>query len=116
ERKFHLGAVVLNKVLPEYLLDKDAAGLARQLRKDAKPAAEGLGSRPEPELGDARLVERVLHEVGESFLNYRVVASQEADQRSARWQRAGVVAAAPFLESDVHDLSGLLRLGEPIWR
>jgi anion-transporting ArsA/GET3 family ATPase len=115
-RDFHLGAVVLNKVLPDYLLDNDAAAVARELTTDAGPVAEALAARSRPKLGEARLIERVLAEVGESFLNYRVVASQEADQRSELWQRADLVAAAPFLDSDVSDLAGLLRLGEPLWR
>jgi anion-transporting ArsA/GET3 family ATPase len=112
KKKFHLGAVVLNKVLPAYFLDEAATASAKMLSRDAGKVAAQL---PES-LGARDNLERVLREVGESFLNYRVVATREAEQRAELASIPDVVATAPFFESDIFDLAGLLRLGAQIWR
>jgi anion-transporting ArsA/GET3 family ATPase len=113
EREFHLGALVLNKVLPAYFLDDEAAAAAEVLCRKADPiAAEVAGAS----VGEVGQVARVLREVGESFLNYRVVATREAEQRKELGRVPEVVASAPFFDTDIFDLAGLLRLGERIWR
>ena len=61
-------------------------------------------------------VARVLATVGESFLNYQVVATREAEQRASLSRSPEVVAAVPYFDSDIADLPGLLALGEKIWR
>ena len=61
-------------------------------------------------------VGRVLGEVAESFLNYQVVAKREADLRKDLASAAEVVATVPYLDDDVHDLDGLLGLGNAFWR
>ncbi len=58
---------------------------------------------------------RVLAEVGESFLNYRVVATREAEQRAELARVPEVVAAVPYLDTDVADLSGLVAMGRAVW-
>lgn len=118
ERDFHLGALVLNKVLPDYLLDEGAAGAAEALVRKAAPVAAELVGDPLATVVDADTsdVERVLREVGESFLNYRVVATREAEERKELARVPDIVAAAPFFDTDIYDLNGLLRMGERIWR
>ncbi len=111
DRNFHLGAVVLNKVLPSYLRDEEGAGAARLLSNDAAKIAAMLPSG----IGAAGDVERVLREIGESYLNYRVVATREAEQRREFAQVPDIVASAPFFESDIFDIVGLFRLGRAIW-
>ena len=111
DRRFHLGAVVLNKVLPSYLLDGDAAAAAKRLGADPAAAAARLGA-----LGDPESVARVVEEVAQSFLNFRVVATREAEQRKELARVPDVLATVPYFESDIFDLAGLLRLGEQIWR
>ncbi|MFP5321379.1 MAG: ArsA family ATPase [Acidimicrobiia bacterium] len=111
QRSFHLGAVVLNKVLPSYLLDADAAGAATRLSADPAAAAAALDG-----LGEPDAVERVLEEVAQSFLNFRVVASREAEQRAELARTPDVLATVPYFDADIHDLAGLLRLGDQIWR
>jgi anion-transporting ArsA/GET3 family ATPase len=113
ERNFHLGALVLNKVLPAYFLDDEAATVAEALKSKAEPIAAEIA---EPSLGTPDHLARVLREVGESFLNYRVVATRECEQRKELGRVPEVVASAPFFETDIYDLAGLLRLGERIWR
>ncbi|MDQ1397203.1 MAG: hypothetical protein QOG64_2462 [Acidimicrobiaceae bacterium] len=111
DKRFHLGAVVLNKVLPSYLLDEHAARIAERLCAGSADVAAALG----PEAGDPAQVERVLKEVGESFRNYQVVAQREAEQRGELAAAPDLVATVPYFETDIFDLAGLLRLGEKIW-
>jgi hypothetical protein len=61
-------------------------------------------------------VARVLAEVGESFLNFQVVAKREAEQRSELAAHADTVAIVPYADHDITDLRGLLELGESLWR
>jgi anion-transporting ArsA/GET3 family ATPase len=111
ERKLHLGAVVLNRVLPDYLLNEAATGIAEHIAASAPRLAETLG----PEVGEPSSVERVLVEISESFLNFQVVAQREAEQRGELAVSPEVIATVPFFETDITDLSGLLRLGQHFW-
>src|SRR3954462_2652683 len=67
DKRFHLGAVVLNKVLPSYLLDEEAAQLANRLCA----GAGDLAAQVAPAVGEPAQVQRVLREIGESFQNYQ---------------------------------------------
>ncbi len=111
-RKLPLGAIILNKVLPAYFRDRDAATLAEQLRDGAPSVAERLGGR----LGtDPDLTARVLGEVAESFLNFGVVARREAEQQAELATRPEVLATVPFFDADIVDMEGLLGLGAMMW-
>jgi anion-transporting ArsA/GET3 family ATPase len=112
DRKLHLGAVVLNKVLPDWFLDQGATTAARALTADPEGAAKAVPA----EVGEPEQVARVLQEVGESFLNFQVVAKREAEQRAELSAAPEVVASVPYFDHDITDLSGLLELGEQIWR
>ena len=67
-------------------------------------------------IGEPEQVGRVLHEVGESFLNFQVVAKREAEIRAELSAAPEVVAAVPYFDHDITDLAGLLDLGQQIWR
>ena len=69
-----------------------------------------------PRTGDPAQVARVLAEVGESFLNFQVVATREAEQRHELSRHADVVATVPYADHDITDLAGLLELGAALWR
>jgi len=112
DQRFHTGALVLNKVLPPYLLDPDAARAAEHLGSSAPAVAACL---PELGLGPADDVARVLQEVGESFGNFEVVAKREAELRAELGPAADVVVSVPSFESDIYDLAGLVRLGRAVW-
>src|SRR5947209_3208023 len=112
EKKFHLGAVVLNKVLPRYLLDENAAAIAQRLCAGAADIAVKVAPVVDADQAQA---ERVLREIGENFRNYQVVAQREAEQRGELAAEPDVVVAVPYFETDIYDLSGLLRLGQKIW-
>jgi anion-transporting ArsA/GET3 family ATPase len=111
---FHLGALVLNRVLPQYLLDAGPGERAAKLSSQAGRIAGSLCSGP-LEGVDPGLVERVLKEVGTNFINMSVVAQREASQRSELSRRPGLVVSVPELDEDVHDLAGVLEVGRHIW-
>ena len=113
DRHLHLGAIVLNKVLPAYLRDPRGTVVAERLRDDAGELAAALA--PALESADVRQVSRVLAEVGQSYIDYRVVAQREEEQRSALATIPEVLVCVPYFETDVYDLSGLLRLGRQLW-
>ena len=113
---FHLGGLVLNQVLPAYLLSPGLAPRAARLSEDAEHLAGLLCTEKGPLRGtDPVLVERVLQEVGVNFNNLGVVARREASLRSDLSGPLGVVVTVPELEQDVHDLEGVLALGRHIW-
>jgi anion-transporting ArsA/GET3 family ATPase len=111
-KKFSLGAVVFNKVLPSYL--RDAGGSATRLASDLEErvaeVAAGLAA-----YGDVAQVERVLTEVTANFLRLQLVAQREAEQENALGRKPEVVASVPYFESDIFDLRGLLELGQKMW-
>jgi anion-transporting ArsA/GET3 family ATPase len=111
DRGYHLGALVLNRVLPTYLRDPVAVGTAEQLTARSNEVAKLLA----PGVGDPREVERVLTEVAENFLNFNLVAQREAEQQGELQVTPGVVSLAPHFPTDIHDLWGLLRLGRSLW-
>lgn len=110
-RGLPLGALVFNKVLPSYLRRTAATGVARRIVGDAPALAEQL-----PEAGEPDEVARVLRTVGESFLDYQVVAKREAEQQASLGRTPEVVAAVPYFDADIADLAGLAELGARIWR
>src|SRR5262249_47785612 len=95
-RKLHLGAVVLNKVLPEYLRDPKNDKLAQSMRSRATELAGGLTDDPV-------VAGRVVGEVAESFLNFSVVARREAEQQAELRGTPDVLVTVPFYDADVYD-------------
>jgi anion-transporting ArsA/GET3 family ATPase len=113
-RKFNVGALVLNRVLPDYLLDDAAEARAARLGDDAAELARIDGFAALLETSEAQLT-RVLAEVGENFRNFAVVARREAAARHELEGRCDVVATVPEFDADIHDLPGLLQLGRRAW-
>jgi anion-transporting ArsA/GET3 family ATPase len=103
ERRLHLGALVLNKTLPGYFLTPDGEAAAQTLCAGPDALFDSL---------DAATVGRVLHTVGESFLNFSVVAKREAELRAELAAAPDLVLSVPYFEADVHDLAGLARMGD----
>jgi anion-transporting ArsA/GET3 family ATPase len=115
-KRLHLGGLVLNRVLPSYLLEPELAERASQLCARARELATELSAGGGPLEGyEPGLVEQVLRELGTNFNNIAVVAKREATQRSELSRAPGVVVSVPELEEDVHDLAGVLGLGRHIW-
>jgi anion-transporting ArsA/GET3 family ATPase len=128
-RHLHLGGMVLNKVLPDWFRDDDAADAAAALRERSTEVAGALAGN----VGDRDQVARVLAEVGDSFRNFRRMVLREDEQRRALGERTGgadgdtgadadagadgalAVAAVPYADHDICDLAGLLELGASLW-
>ncbi len=107
-RELHLGAIVLNKVLPEYLRDAKTDKLAQSMENQSAALAEGLTDDPV-------VAARVIVEVAESFLNFGVVARREAEQMAELRGKPDVLVTVPFFDADIYDMGGLLQLGARVW-
>ena len=117
-RRLHLGAIVLNKVLPDYLREPEGATVAESMKEMAGELAPRLApclAQVDPAIGDPDQVARVLSEVADSYLNFQVVALREMEERSMLSVVPDVLATVPFFDTDIYDLAGLVRLGEQIW-
>jgi len=117
DRKYHLGALVLNKTLPDYLLSADGARAADVLVAETGPVAEALAAElPDAaELSDTARTARVLRTVGDSFRNFAVVAKREAELKGELARQPEVVANVPNFEIDIYDIAGLARIGEHLF-
>jgi anion-transporting ArsA/GET3 family ATPase len=144
-RNLPLGAIVLNKVLPPYFRDREAAHVAERLRANAPAYADALlrqhdiagahdiaghsrAARDHRAAGDPEdltppddltppsdTAARVLAEVADSFLNFGVVARREAEQQAELAVSPEVLATVPYFDADIVDMEGLLRLGSMMW-
>ncbi len=119
-RDFHLGALVLNKTLPEYLLSADGKHAAEVLARDSDAiAAELAALEDDPALDDASGIARVLRTLADSFRNYEVVARREAELRVELGHTASpgpeVVVSVPSFAADIADVRGLARIGEVLF-
>ena len=111
-REFHLGAMVLNRVLPEWLLDPAVASAAARVLDDADGIAATLAATDDAVFADPARTARVLRTAAESFENFQVVAAREAEMRAELSRLPEVVATVPTFTDDVHDVAGLWRIAE----
>jgi anion-transporting ArsA/GET3 family ATPase len=114
-RNFHLGAMVLNRALPEYLRASAGNAAAARLIADAAPLADSLAAFDSPGLADATRTARVLRTIGESYRNFSVVATREAELRTELARVPELVATIPNFEVDIHDVAGLAALAEHLF-
>jgi len=114
-RKFHLGALVLNKTLPDYLLGPDGAAAATAFVDNAGAISEAVIGLDHPALEDPARVGRVLRTVGESFRNFAVVAMREAELRSELARVPDVVVRVPNFEIDIGDVDGLAQIARHLY-
>jgi len=105
KRKFHLGAMVLNKTLPQELFGPAGASAAAQMRRESAAIATDVHDDFEPES-----VARVLSTIGMSFENFAVVARREAELRNELAHRPDVVVDVPTFADEISDVSGLARI------
>lgn len=109
DRGFDLGALILNKTLPDYFLSTPGGAAASSLVDHPEAAAEAaLPGDPEP-------VARVLRTVAESFQNFEVVAKRELELREELPVAPEVVARIPYFEVDIYDLAGLVQMGSHLF-
>jgi anion-transporting ArsA/GET3 family ATPase len=111
ERKYHLGAVVCNRMLPGYLTERAGAQAAEAMKTDAAALATLMARR----VADRDAMQGVLREIAESYLNYRVVAAREAEQLAELTVASELVVRVPALERDISSLADVLEVGRHIW-
>jgi anion-transporting ArsA/GET3 family ATPase len=109
-REFHLGALVLNRTLPDYFLDPAATRAADELLARPGEIADTVGA-DDAAFADRTRLTRVLRVAGESFCNFSVVAKREAELRAELARVPEVVGRVPHLDDDITDLRGLSAVG-----
>ena len=114
-RGFHLGAMVLNRVLPEALLSDEGARAAAVLAADSESLGKMLSDLDLPELSDAERNARVLRIASQSFRDFSVVAKREAELRNELARLPDVVASVPAFTDDIGDLDGLARIAAALF-
>jgi len=115
EQRFHLDALVLNRVLPSWLCEPSALAAAAQLLDRALPVAEDLVTTGASALSDVERTARVLLAAASMFRDYSALAEQEAQRRDELSSARSVVATVPILDEDVHDIAGLHRIGKELF-
>jgi anion-transporting ArsA/GET3 family ATPase len=100
-RRLDLGAIVLNRVLPDWFDDPAAEARADALA-DADPP-------------DTDLEGRVLTALAANYQRLRLLAQREAEERRRLGARADVVVSVPLLHTDVGDVDALARVGAALW-
>jgi anion-transporting ArsA/GET3 family ATPase len=109
ERRLHLGALVLNRVLPDYFRAPGATDAAARFVVEADKlgaAVAAVEGAPAP-LADASRDARVLRTIGESFQNFALVAAREAELRHELHSVPDVVVTVPSSEGEISDIAGL---------
>ena len=110
-RGFHLGALVLNRILPDYFLSSEGEGAAAVMYDDAERIAGELTQLGSAPLDDAARTSRVLRTVAASFRNFAVVAKREKELSGELARIPEVIARIPSFEQDIGDVSGLALIG-----
>ena len=114
-RRLRLGLLVCNKVLPSSLSDPGVARVADDLAERAIELGEIVAGEPGGGPASAEVASRVLGEIAQSFANFRMVATREADLLAELSAAHEVAATVGYLPGSVTDLGGLLGLGAAIW-
>ncbi len=115
ERRFHLGALVLNRMLPDSLGNEANRDAAAKILDEADSIASDLADTGSPEFTDSSRTARVLRAAAQTFRDYSVVAARESELRRELDHMPDIVATVPALEDDVHDLAGLRRIGTELF-
>lgn len=116
DKGLHLGGVILNKVLPSYLLDVEVSDAAEKLISEPKYVLSAIDKERLASLGDEQSIARVLNEVAMSFRNFQLIGKREAEQRAELSTAPEVMVSVPYFDDDIYDVAGLARMGEQIWR
>lgn len=108
-RKLPLGAIIVNRVLPESIGDEAAADSANTLLElsDDEAFVDEVATRIEAE---SDVAAAVLREVATRFSDMALVATREAERRAELASLTTCLLAAPSLDGEVNDVHGLAQL------
>ncbi len=112
ERGFPLEAVIFNKALPRFLLDKAAAERAELLAEASlcEAVCSVVGEDYDP-----RLVQRVLKEISENFKNFHLAAGRQAEEAREFSKERLLVGAIPYVVGEVADIESLAVMAENLF-
>jgi anion-transporting ArsA/GET3 family ATPase len=117
DRRYLVGALIANRVMPPALTSRAAAASAQRLAEAvtagdlaARVATAVSPAMPGVPAVDADVVAGVLGRVAESFHDVALVATREAERRAELAALAAQVLDVEALPSDVHDLAGLVAI------
>jgi anion-transporting ArsA/GET3 family ATPase len=106
-RHYEIGALVVNRTLPDVLATASTESAADELARDAASIAELVAG----EIGEpSDAVERVLRIAATSTRQWSVVARREAAARDRAAQAVPHVVTVPSLDDEVGDLRGIRAL------
>ena len=111
-RRLPLGAVVVNRVLPESLRSLDAREVAATIVERSGSLAPRLAAMTG---ADETLVQRVLTEVGTRFHDFGVVAARQAERQAELEALSPLVVPVPWFEPGGDELATLSRIGMSTW-
>jgi len=114
-RRFHLGGLVLNRTLPDSLIDPASDAAATVVGESAGVLATELAGTGIEALGDPARTERVLATVAESFGRLAVVAKREAELRAELARTPDVTVRVPNLAAEVGDVESLRIMGRALF-
>ena len=103
------GALILNKTLPDSLLDPQGAAASASFADQAGPIADALAALPDPALADPARTARVLRTIADSYANFSVVAMREAELRAGS-PASRCRCYVPGFEHDISDIESLLAI------
>lgn len=106
KRGHNLGALVLNRVLPDWFNDPKAEKLAKKISKTPDADSSVYGSIEEF---------KVLQSVAESFLRFSALADVEDEIASRLSTKPKVLVRIPLQDRDISDAAGLAAFGELLW-
>ena len=109
-RRLQLGALVCNRVLPDYFVAPEALAAARDLDLRADALGDDIAATDGGSVGElaaASDVRRVLHTVGSSFRDFSAVGAQEHQLRAELARVPDVTVTVPMRTADVSDVDGL---------
>ncbi len=112
KRQYLLGALVLNRVLPETFLSEHSQAAAVALGNDEGAIAESLAAANDL---DTATVRRVLGSVAQSFERFGAVAQHERALRDQLRDPPSVVATVPNRAADIADASGLAWIADHLF-
>ena len=111
QRRMPLGALVLNRTLPAEVRQSAASKAATALAAAADQPAL-LADLAATTGCDEAAIQHVLAEVAARFRDVTVVAGREAERRRELEAVVPLTAVVPTMPADVHDLVGLLAIGQ----
>lgn len=111
DRKLHLGAMVVNRALPPYFLDRDALESARMLADDSERVAADAGKihidgDSQTEI-DFQRTARVLRTLGVSFQRFHDAAQHERVLLNELNVQTSMIVTIPNRDTEIADTEGL---------